>query len=208
MTLSRYTTIVADPPWPFRWSGGNAWRDDGRGERRLEKRSTARLEYPTMSIEAIAALPVMDLARDDAHLYLWTPDSFALEGTAASIARAWGFEPKRFLVWKKSGFGLGTFPRPQHELVLMCKRGSLDYQVNNVGSVQEWKLVYKNGHRVHSAKPEGFLDLVEHASPGPYLELFARRQRIGWHTWGNECFQDVALERRVELVATKDTKSS
>lgn len=39
----------------------------------------------------------------------------------------------------------------------------------------------------HSAKPEAFLDLVEQVSPGPYLELFARRNRLGWDTWGNEC---------------------
>jgi hypothetical protein len=38
----------------------------------------------------------------------------------------------------------------------------------------------------HSAKPEAFLDLVEQVSPGPYVELFARRDRLGWDTWGNE----------------------
>jgi N6-adenosine-specific RNA methylase IME4 len=38
----------------------------------------------------------------------------------------------------------------------------------------------------HSAKPEAFLDMVEQVSPGPYLELFARRDRLGWDTWGNE----------------------
>lgn len=38
----------------------------------------------------------------------------------------------------------------------------------------------------HSAKPEAFLDIVEQVSPGPYLEMFARRDRLGWDTWGNE----------------------
>lgn len=28
---------------------------------------------------------------------------------------------------------------------------------------------------------------------GPYLELFARRQRLGWDTWGNEALEHVAL---------------
>jgi len=46
----------------------------------------------------------------------------------------------------------------------------------------------------HSAKPEAFLDLVEQVSPGPYLELFARRQRLGWDTWGNECRCDVEMD--------------
>jgi N6-adenosine-specific RNA methylase IME4 len=38
----------------------------------------------------------------------------------------------------------------------------------------------------HSVKPEGFLDMVERVSPAPRLELFARRDRLGWDTWGNE----------------------
>ena len=41
----------------------------------------------------------------------------------------------------------------------------------------------------HSVKPEAFLDLVESVSDGPYLELFARRNRLGWDTWGNEALQ-------------------
>jgi N6-adenosine-specific RNA methylase IME4 len=45
----------------------------------------------------------------------------------------------------------------------------------------------------HSQKPEAFLDLIEQVSPGPYLELFARRQRLGWDTWGNEALEHVAL---------------
>lgn len=38
----------------------------------------------------------------------------------------------------------------------------------------------------HSRKPEAFLDLVEQQSPGPYLEMFARRARFGWDYWGDE----------------------
>jgi N6-adenosine-specific RNA methylase IME4 len=30
-------------------------------------------------------------------------------------------------------------------------------------------------------------------SPGPYLELFAREKRLGWHSWGNEVNSDVQL---------------
>lgn len=195
MTATRYRTIVADPPWPIRWTGGAAWRTNGRGERHLNHRFKKALDYPTMPVEQIAALQVSDLAEADAHLYLWAPDQYVLDGTAAAVARAWGFKARpRLLVWKKRGYGLGTFPRPQHELALVCKRGRLPFRVCDVGSVQEWKLVYEGGARKHSAKPEGFQDLVERASPGPYLELFARRQRLGWHTWGNEAFNHVAME--------------
>ena len=45
----------------------------------------------------------------------------------------------------------------------------------------------------HSTKPEAFQDIVEQVSPGPFLELFARRQRDGWDSWGDECRKDVEL---------------
>jgi N6-adenosine-specific RNA methylase IME4 len=189
-----YRTIVADPPWPFKWSGGSAYRKNGRGERHLNHKFKKGLEYATMSIDDIAALPVADLADDNAHLFLWIPDCHLIEGHGARIARAWGFEPGRVLVfWKKTGFGLGTFPRPQHEALIVCKRGSLPFDVRNAGSVVEWKLPYENGARKHSRKPDGALDLIEQASPGPYLELFARRQRLGWDTWGNEALRHVEI---------------
>lgn len=51
---------------------------------------------------------------------------------------------------------------------------------------------YVNGKR-HSAKPEGAMDLIEQASPGPYVELFSRRHRLGWDVWGNESANTVEL---------------
>jgi N6-adenosine-specific RNA methylase IME4 len=38
----------------------------------------------------------------------------------------------------------------------------------------------------HSVKPDAFQEMIETVSPGPYLELFARRKRDGWEAWGNE----------------------
>jgi N6-adenosine-specific RNA methylase IME4 len=29
--------------------------------------------------------------------------------------------------------------------------------------------------------------------PGPRLEMFARRQRLGWDTWGNEALEHVQV---------------
>lgn len=53
----------------------------------------------------------------------------------------------------------------------------------------------------HSAKPDAFLDVVESVSPGPYLELFARRQRLGWDTWGDEALN------HVELAPSRETET-
>jgi N6-adenosine-specific RNA methylase IME4 len=45
----------------------------------------------------------------------------------------------------------------------------------------------------HSHKPEEQYAVIERCSPGPFLELFARRARPGWHVWGDEVESDVSL---------------
>lgn len=191
--VSDFHTIVADPPWPFEWSGGGEYRVNGRGERHLNLKAKQGLPYSTMSIEEIAALPIEGFARPDSHLYLWIPDCHLIEGHGATIARAWGFEPGRLVIWRKTGYGLGTFPRPQHEALIVCRRGSLPFEIRDQGSVQTFGNPYANGHRIHSAKPDGMLDLIEAASPPPYLELFARRARFGWEYWGDQSLATVEL---------------
>jgi len=53
-----------------------------------------------------------------------------------------------------------------------------------------WLFAAKQGH---SHKPEEQYAVIERCSPGPYLELFARRKRPGWQVWGNEVASDVEL---------------
>lgn len=179
--MSKYRTIVADPPWPFQWAAGKG------GRRRRE----TELGYKTLTVDEIAALPVGDFAHDGgAHLFLWATDELYREGEAVRVVRAWGFEPcGPSIIWSKPNFGLGVFPRPSHEPLLVCRRGSpAPFRVNNAASVQSWSLIRHshNGGRIHSAKPDGALDLIEQASEGPYLEMFARRARFGWDYWGDE----------------------
>jgi len=38
----------------------------------------------------------------------------------------------------------------------------------------------------HSKKPEFFQDLIEQVTESPRLEMFARRNKIGWDVFGNE----------------------
>jgi len=40
--------------------------------------------------------------------------------------------------------------------------------------------------RRHSAKPEICQDRIEQLYPAPYLEIFARRPRLGWTCCGND----------------------
>lgn len=173
---SKFKTIVADPPWHV--GRGPEWSSNGKSR---------PLTYPTMTLEEISTMPVKQHADAGAHLYLWTINKY-VEQTYA-IARAWGFEPSTLLTWCKPrhGIGLGGTYTLTTEHCLFARRGSCAAARRIDSTWWEWK----RGR--HSAKPEAFLDMVESVSPGPYLEIFARRNRLGWATWGNECLNHVEL---------------
>lgn len=77
-TAAKYDIIYADPPW----------NEAGGGK---IKRGADR-HYPLMRTKEIIALPVMDLAADNAHLYLWVTNNFLPDGL--EVMKAWGFEYK------------------------------------------------------------------------------------------------------------------
>lgn len=181
----RYRTIVADPPWDVKRLESPGAKGFGSGARPLR---SVPLPYQTMTVAEIMALPVAGLAEPNAHLYLWTINKY-IEG-AYAVARAWGFSPSTLLTWAKRPMGLG--PGGAYSIttehVLFSRRGSCP-ALRRADST--WWL-WPRGE--HSEKPGAFFDLVQSISPGPYLELFARTQRLGWHTWGNEALCHVALE--------------
>jgi hypothetical protein len=51
--------------------------------------------------------------------------------------------------------------------------------------------------REHSRKPDEQYDLIERASPGPHLEMFARYRRAGWSAWGNEANDEIVPQGQV-----------
>jgi len=163
----RYSTIVLDPPWD--------WGDEGD----CDQFGSARPVYATMPYAEVLALPVSDLAQDDAHIYLWITNRSLPKGFA--LLDAWGFRYITPLTWCKPSFGMGNYYRGQTEQVLFGVRGSLALLRHDVGT---WFLADRPGP--HSVKPEQFYKLIETCSPGPWLEMFARKQRPGWATWGAE----------------------
>ena len=173
---TRYRTIVADPPWDVK--RGPDWGSNG---------PSRDLPYSTMSLDDIAALPVRDMADRSAHLYLWTVNKYVED--AYEIARLWGFRPSALCTWSKPPHGIGiggTFVQTT-EHFLFARRGICTAVERVDRTCFEWP------RGEHSAKPEAFMDMVESISPAPRLELFARRQRLGWDTWGDEALNHVEL---------------
>jgi N6-adenosine-specific RNA methylase IME4 len=190
----KYRTIVADPPWPYKNPGEFA-----RGKTPVARGAGSRARYGSMSLDELRQLPVEEFARPDACLYLWTTGAF-LEH-APGLVRRWGFRPVHLCTWIKTtqnaacshGFPkvsprTGYYWRSCAEFCWFGIRGQPEVDFRRVVP-DAW--LWPRGK--HSAKPEAFFDLVESVSPGPYLELFARRNRLTWDTWGNESFQHVEL---------------
>lgn len=177
-----YRTIVADPPWKY---------DEGfpQGPARGAGRSTVSLPYRSMTVVEIAALPVADLAASEAWLFVWTtnkylPDTFG-------IIRAWGFTFTQALTWRKTGCP-SPFVRsvaPQHsEYLLAARRGSVSRDGAFPSSV-----IDAPAQSQHSRKPETFMDYIELVGQPPRLEMFSRRARFGWDTWGDESLGHVEI---------------
>ena len=83
-----FKTILADPPWRFTNRTGKVAPE----HRRLDR-------YSTMTVKEVSALPVADVAAENAHLYLWVPNALLPEGL--QVMAAWGFRYVSNVVWAK-----------------------------------------------------------------------------------------------------------
>jgi len=93
------------------------------------------------------------------------------------------------------GGGLGGAYGISTEFCLYARRGRLDPLSRARGTWWNWKRPYdERGKPMHSAKPGEFYELVEAVTPGPRLELFARRARAGWDAWGDQAPGAVRLQ--------------
>jgi N6-adenosine-specific RNA methylase IME4 len=173
--MTMYRTILADPPWPVNVSKSGMLKDT---RRTAPRRMADQLPYPTMTVDAIAALPVADLAAEACHLWLWTTNAFLEAGF--QVMRAWGFTYLAPIHWiKPSGIGFWWVHRTQTLL--------FGYRDKCIFPLARLKPnIIKANKGPHSTKPPESYALVESVSPGPRLEMFARQQRPGWDLWGNE----------------------
>jgi N6-adenosine-specific RNA methylase IME4 len=174
---SRFATVLADPPWQF---------VNRTGKIAPEHRRLSR--YGTMTLPEIMELPVNDIAKPTAHLYLWVPNALLPDGLA--VMKAWGFTYKSNLVWHKvrkdggsDGRGVGFYFRNVTEIILFGVRGK---KARTLAPGRRQVNLFATRKREHSRKPDEQYKIIEECSTGPYLELFARGTRKGWTTWGNE----------------------
>lgn len=163
----KYRVIYADPPWDY-------------GNTQPDYQTEQRDHYPTMPLKDICALPVKEMALDDAVLFIWVTSPTLEE--SFQVIRAWGFKYKASFVWDKIGHNMGHYNSVRHEFLLICVRGSCQPDVAKL-----FDSVLSEERQGHSKKPDFFYDVIDTIYPhGPRIELFARQTRKGWSGYGNQ----------------------
>lgn len=197
-----FSTLMADPPWLERGSG-------------QIKRGADR-HYPLMKTEAICSLPVAAWMAANSHAYIWVTNNFLEDGLRVMRAWGFRYITKidwfkadldddwidavltdtaiddasrQTLVDEADArlqMGIGQYFRGVTESCLFGVRGSLPYRLRPDGKRAQGRTGFHAPRTEHSVKPEAMRRMVELVSPGPYLEMFARRQTPNWTCWGNE----------------------
>ena len=143
-------------------------------------------KYDLLSLHQIKSMPIADLVEADSHCWLWCTAASLRHGY--SVLESWSYTPRSIFVWVKPRFTLGVYLRNATEFTLLGTRGKAPVLFK---SQPNWGLFALQDH---SHKPEEFHKIVERVSPGPYLELFARRKQPGWHVWGNQIRSDLDIK--------------
>ena len=172
MTLKyKYKTIYADPPWP-EVGGGKIKRGADR-------------HYKLMPIKEIIDLKtfVQAVADENCHLYLWVTNTFLKDGF--KVVEEWGFKYITMITWMKDRIGLGQYFRGLTEHCIFARKGILPYKVKD-GKRQQGVTGFCEPKTFHSCKPTKMYEMIETVSYEPRIELFARSDRSGWDSWGDE----------------------
>jgi N6-adenosine-specific RNA methylase IME4 len=163
----KYRIIYADPPWEY--SDRKEYRPDGSAEN----------HYPVMSIQEICDMQLPEI-EDNAVLFLWVTSPLLEE--SFKVIKSWGFKYKTSFIWDKVKHNMGHYNSVRHEFLLIATKGSC--------LPDEKKLfdsVITEERKEHSVKPEIIYEIIETLYKyGKRIELFARKKRKGWDSFGNQ----------------------
>lgn len=166
--MGRFAVVVVDPPWPLTKT------------RRKVRPNQHGFDYQTMTLDEIAALPILECLAKNAWLFVWATQRFL--PSTFDLLTTWDCRYRLTLTWHKHG-GFQPFGLPQFNSEFAV--------VGSVGSPKftDTRAFFTANHwprGAHSEKPEGFYDLLRRVTPEPRLDVFGRRRIAGFHSWGNE----------------------
>lgn len=148
--------------------------------------SGSELAYPTCSLEEIEShlKAATKLCGENSVLFLWTIDKYLFE--AQRIAEGLGYKLHARMIWDKvTGIPAAFTVRYGHEYLLYMYRGKLP----PIATTERGKIhtVFREKVKRHSQKPEISFEIMQRLYPDARkLEMYARQEREGWDSWGNE----------------------
>ena len=186
--LFKYRVIYADPCWSY-----ENWSEAGTHK-------NASAHYDCMTTDEIKALNVGHLASRECVLFLWVTNPMLDQGL--EVMKAWGFKYKAVgFTWVKPTkqglkpknnrpipddfnwrMNLGYWTRQNTEMCLIGVTGDIARN-ESAKDVRELIVAPLSDH---SQKPQETYERIERLVGGPYIELFARNEREGWDSFGNE----------------------
>lgn len=192
-----YHVLVTDPPWLY---SGDPNKDQAAGK-----------HYPCMSVaDMVRAFDVRRILKKQNVVFVWATSPRLHD--AIALIGGWGLYFRGVAkVWVKTTLdgrvinGQGVRPsiiKPTTEHLLLASSeesddsveyllaGSTKKEGRPLGLLSESQRQVVFAPRpggIHSRKPDVFLqDIEELFGSVPRLEMFARRSRDGWDTFGNE----------------------
>jgi len=177
--IGRFDLIVIDPPWSY-YGQQDKW-------------AAAAKFYPTMSDDEVYALPISCAMSKRSIVFVWATAP-RLDAAIRCIER-WGLSFRGVaFTWVKTrhdGRPIGaqgvraSITKPTCEYVLAASNVSKGRPIpvadESVASV------VLAPRREHSRKPDEVIERIERMYPqASKLEIFARQERAGWKSIGNE----------------------
>ncbi|HZL28977.1 MAG TPA: MT-A70 family methyltransferase [Acidobacteriaceae bacterium] len=189
---SKFDIIYADPPWDY---GGKLQFDrTSKASDKIDLKkgifiSSASFQYPTLTLQEIAKLPLIDIARPDCLLFMWATSPHLQQ--AIELGKAWGFSYRTVaFIWDKMIHNPGKYTLSNCELCLVFKRGRIP-SPRGARNIQQ---LVRAPRGKHSAKPTAVRNFINDMFPTQTkIELFARQTAPGWHVWGLETFENDAI---------------
>ena len=172
----QYGVILEDYEWDH-----ETWSEAGR-DRAAENHYSVSRDAHTAAEIVERTKKRFACAADDCVCFMWaTLQHLAI---AVDVLRLRGFKYKSSYAWGKDKIGLGYWSREKHEILLIGVKGDIPCPAPG----EQWDSLIMAPRGEHSAKPECFLEMIEHYFPTlPKIELNRRGPtRPSWCAWGNE----------------------
>lgn len=179
-----YDFGMIDPPWSF-----ELWSDKGQAK-------SPQAQYECMELDEIAAMPMGELFREHAGVWLWCTWPLLVRGDHLELLRRWNLTPVTGGAWAKRTrrgklrWGPGFVIRSVCEPFIIARRGSdLKLRGTSVANLIDHvaEHMIDGLAREHSRKPDEAYFACEKLAPAARrCDVFSRQRRPGWDSWGRE----------------------